>query len=448
MAVAKRSALAVQREIAGHTQESLAGAIHVDRTTVLRWERGKGEPRPWQRMRLAQELNVSPGQLEELIRETLQSVSVLEQRRPGRVVDSSPQTAGGGRSSPQPLAQGLLQDSDESIADWAATRTTPASSRVDGHLWASAEQIAVADGMLRMFRQLDHTHGARPYAAHVAEYIDGELATLLGRPVADAEALRDRALVATGFLELAGYQAVDTGNPAAAQSYYRRALVFTSATDNRSYGAYLVAVNLGHLALHCGHPDTALRWAESAHATAGTAASPATRAAITAVRARARARMGQEREASALMVQAEALLDSASPEDEPEWIKYFTPAYLADEAAHCLHDLGHAPAARHQLADALHGVGRDKVRRLAIDATLLASTWLRSGDIDQACSVGRDAVDYAARTSSGRCVQGVTDLLVALHSRAGHALVGELQDYAQHRLPEAHAAAIGLLNGS
>ncbi|WP_344638141.1 hypothetical protein [Kitasatospora cystarginea] len=217
---------------------------------------------------------------------------------------------------------------------------------MDSRLWVTTDEVSVAESLLGMFRQLDHTHGAGPFAAQVTTYIDTELAVLLSRPAASDDAVNARARVATGFLELAGYQAVDTGSPALAQSYYQRALTLTAATDDRAYGAYLVAVNLGHLALHCEQPRTALRWAESASAAVGTTTSPATRAAITAVRARAHARMGQEQEASALILQAESLLDSSSPGDEPAWIKYFTPAYLADEVAHCLHDLGRSPAAR------------------------------------------------------------------------------------------------------
>ncbi|WP_370219878.1 hypothetical protein [Kitasatospora sp. GAS1066B] len=312
----------------------------------------------------------------------------------------------------------------------------------------TSDDVAVADDVLTMFRQLDHTHGAGPFAAQVSTYIDTELARLLARPAASDDTVRARARVATGFLELAGYQAVDSGDPTRAQRYYLRALAMTTANHDQAYGAYLIAVNLGHLALHDSQPRSALRWAESAAAAASTMASPATRAAITAVRSRAHARMGQEQEATALILQAEQLLSSSVTADEPSWIRYFTPAYLADEIAHCLHDLGRSPAARGHLSDAIEGVGRDKVRRLAIDAALLASTWLRTGDIDQACAAGRDAVDYAARTSSGRCVQRVASVLEGLDTHADYAPVAELREYARLVLPAAGRAAKAAARGA
>ncbi len=288
-----------------------------------------------------------------------------------------------------------------------------------------------------MFRQLDHVHGAGQFAAHLSAYVDTELTALLSRPAASQEVKLSRSQVAAGLLELAGYQAVDSGRPGWAQAYYKRALELTAETRDRSYGGYLVAVNLGHLALHCEDPGAALRWSQAATAAVGTAASPATRAAIVAVSARAHARMGDEQQTTELLLQAEGLLDASLADDEPPWITYFTRAYLADEMAHCLHDLGRAPAARSQVADALDGVGRDRVRRLAIDAALLASTWLRSGDIEQACAVGHEAVGYAARTSSGRSVDRTSRLLTDLAPHAGHRAVTELEDYVREVLPTA-----------
>lgn len=82
--------LAAAREAAGYTQESLALALKVERTTIGRWERGVQSPQPWQRLGLARALQVSLEELDDLLRRTV--------RRPSRtasvvILDDPPPTA-------------------------------------------------------------------------------------------------------------------------------------------------------------------------------------------------------------------------------------------------------------------------------------------------------------------------------------------------------------------
>jgi transcriptional regulator with XRE-family HTH domain len=75
----------------GHTQESLAEKLGVDRTTVVRWERAESEPQPWVRPRLADALGVSPDELSGL----LTDVDTARTRRSDRLsaVLTNPRTA-------------------------------------------------------------------------------------------------------------------------------------------------------------------------------------------------------------------------------------------------------------------------------------------------------------------------------------------------------------------
>lgn len=65
--VRRRAALTGVRKAAGHTQESLAAALHIDRSTVIRWEAGEYAPLPYLQPALARLLGQSPEQLRVLL---------------------------------------------------------------------------------------------------------------------------------------------------------------------------------------------------------------------------------------------------------------------------------------------------------------------------------------------------------------------------------------------
>jgi tetratricopeptide (TPR) repeat protein/transcriptional regulator with XRE-family HTH domain len=63
----RRERLAQRRKALGLTQENLAALLGVERSTVVRWERGETEPLPWIRPKLAKALRISADRLEEVL---------------------------------------------------------------------------------------------------------------------------------------------------------------------------------------------------------------------------------------------------------------------------------------------------------------------------------------------------------------------------------------------
>lgn len=55
----RRVALAARRVALGHTQETFAERLGVERSTVLRWESGKSAPHPWVRPKIATALSIT-----------------------------------------------------------------------------------------------------------------------------------------------------------------------------------------------------------------------------------------------------------------------------------------------------------------------------------------------------------------------------------------------------
>ncbi|MFG3702014.1 helix-turn-helix domain-containing protein [Micromonospora sp. NPDC047620] len=334
-----------------------------------------------------------------------------------------------------PFQPGVL---DRAALDWLNTSAGPRLSmagRPGSPDQVDEEDLHSAETALAMFRQLDHTHGAGRVHAQVQRYVEGELNRLLANTPTSEAVGRHLYTLAAGFFELCGYQAVDTGAHGLAQRRYLRALRLTEAADDRLYGSYLLAVNIGHLALHCGHPEPAHRMALTAVRGSETQATPAVAAALHAVVARTHARLGREGDCLTHVGVAEKELARSKPEDEPAWIRYFNAAYLADEIAHCFHDLGRPQQTQQHLGDALTALSPTHVRRLAIDTALLASSLAAAGRIDEACATARQAVDHAARTSSHRCLQRIVEVQADLEPYRCEPEVREFDEYMRHRLP-------------
>jgi transcriptional regulator with XRE-family HTH domain len=309
---------------------------------------------------------------------------------------------------------------DRPVLDWLLTPPTSGRSiRVTDH------GTTLSASMLNELRSTDHVHGAGSTYPLLADVLRRDLDELsAGNP-----------RLASGFLELAGYEAVDLGLDGLAQQHYLRALALMTRTGDRLYGGYLIAVSLAHLALHCGAPDEAVRLTTAALHGTQNEATPAVRAAFRTVLARAHARRGDETACATALLQVDADLARSDPAEEPGWIAYFGEADLADEKAHCFFDLGLHELAQRQAAEAVTLLTPNRARRLAIDTTLQASALARSGHIEQAAAVGRLAVDHAAGVASFRTAHRVVLMLADLQAHANLPVVRDLAEYAHTTMP-------------
>lgn len=73
----RRHRLVSTRKAAGFSQERLAEVVGVERTTVMRWERGDTCPQPWARPKLACALGISDKALSELLRDIAEPESTV-----------------------------------------------------------------------------------------------------------------------------------------------------------------------------------------------------------------------------------------------------------------------------------------------------------------------------------------------------------------------------------
>lgn len=169
-----RPRLARQRRAAGHTQEALAYAIGVDRSTVTRWEAGHTDPQPWLRPRLARALGVSAGQLDELL-----APRVRESVRP-----VAPPTDVGSGDPSNAVLDGLRQAMVGSSAIDDAGRADNSETLItEAHrLYQHADYAAAARLAPIVVMHVEADLGASPaWRARAAAYVfAAKLATKLG----------------------------------------------------------------------------------------------------------------------------------------------------------------------------------------------------------------------------------------------------------------------------
>ena len=67
----KRHRLCQRRKALGYSQERLAELLGVDRSTVVRWERAETDPQPWHRNRIADGLQVTLEQLDDMLSDVI-----------------------------------------------------------------------------------------------------------------------------------------------------------------------------------------------------------------------------------------------------------------------------------------------------------------------------------------------------------------------------------------
>ncbi|MEV0394141.1 helix-turn-helix domain-containing protein [Polymorphospora rubra] len=326
-----------------------------------------------------------------------------------------------------PAAEFRSEAMDRPVLDWLL------SCGPDTRRTGAGEVEDQAADRLRRLRGLDHVRGAGETYPQVADMLDHDLDALVcGAP-----------LVAAGFLELAGYEAVDLGADGLALRHYLRALEIVTGCGDRLYGGYLVAVSLAHLALHCGDAGQAARLAAAGLRGAAGEAGPGVRAAFRMVLARAHARRGDEAACAAALLQVEADLSRRVPGDEPAWISYFGEADLADEKAHCFFDLGLHELAQREAGRAVTLLGPGRARRLAIDTALHAASLARARQVEHACAVAREAVDHASGVASFRSSQRIVLMMAELQPYAGLPMVRDLIEYVRVRLPPPVSLASG-----
>ncbi|MFI6476105.1 MULTISPECIES: transcriptional regulator [unclassified Streptomyces] len=302
----------------------------------------------------------------------------------------------------------------EPSRDWLITGADAQVARSAGQRVGAADVEAVK-AMTDALVQLDHRFGAGHVRPVVVHYLNSVVSGLLAGSYRESVGRQLFAAVAR-LTELAGYMAVDTGQPGLAQRYYIQALRLAQAADDRGYGGYVLAASMSHLAAQLGNPREIAQLARAAQEGARGRVTPRAEAMFYAAEARGHALLGDARTCQAVAGRALTALDAADPEsgDDPSWIAHFDQAYLADELAHCHRDLGQSEAAARRAEESLAGHPESRARRRAIGLILLASAQVQQREVEEACATGTRAVELLSTLRSNRGADYLEDLQLRL----------------------------------
>lgn len=227
----RRRRLAQRRRACGYSQEALAEALQVDRTTVVRWETADTEPQPWHRPKIAQLLQVSLEGLDDL----LADIAGM---------------AGSGGSSNEPTGATDRVQAPPATASTRSPARGPATQVPGRDVYAST---------IRSFRAADRQVGGGHLYATVVSYLHRDVAPQLFRAASDGDS-RGVFTAAAALTEMAGWMAHDAGRDEAARQHFARSFDLVRVGKDRQLTAHVLA-SMSHLAHHMARPEEAIGYA-------------------------------------------------------------------------------------------------------------------------------------------------------------------------------------------
>ncbi|GGO67081.1 hypothetical protein [Nonomuraea cavernae] len=302
---------------------------------------------------------------------------------------------------------------------------------------ASVEAVRETTGM---FAKLDYRFGGGHARSTVVQYIAMEVEPLLKHVTPDTALGKQFLSETAAMLRLAAWMAYDTGRHGLAQRYMTRALLLAREAGNRMLGGRILA-GMSHQANYLGHYGMAVNLARAARMGADGAATPTAMALFNAMEARALASQGDEAGCCRALGGAERWFERRNSEDDPVWLTYFDEAELAAEFAHCFRDLGHHHRARDRVLESVTLSESLYVRSLSFVRTILATSHVAGGDLEQGIAVAREVVATVADLRSTRTRRYVQEFMKQLARYGNDPLVREFQTFAETRLARARSEA-------
>lgn len=304
-------------------------------------------------------------------------------------------------------------------------------ARVAASVLGKRVDDAVVDDLQRVAharRRLDDALGGGTLLPSVRE--DLRLVVALLRNASYSQKVGQRLYgVAAEFARLAGWLACDCNTPALAQRYFAAGLRAAHLSGDRAVGANI----LGFMSVQAGrslHPADAVALAESGLMAEGQL-TPTVAASLHARLAQGAARSGDTQTWKRAQSRSFELLAQAVPEEEPDWIYWFTQADAEVIAGSSLLALNKFGDAEYHLKRAVALLDPTHSRDRAGWLCHLARARVHDGRVEQACATAGEAAALIRRLDSAHARRRLADFRRAAHPYARTASVREFDS--KHR---------------
>jgi transcriptional regulator with XRE-family HTH domain len=380
--VEKRWRLTQRRKSLGFTQESLAAALEVDRTTIERWENGRRDPRPWVRPRLADVLRLSTTELDELINASDTATKPATQ-------------AGQTRRRQGDLAEIDDMQRRELLHLFSlvgVTLTLPASSQSAGSR-TFAEYAQLDERLWQVYSLASSKAEVMPLVRRQLAVLADELAGPHG-----PDGHRQLCALTGSVFQLAGEIFFDANAYTDAAHCYT--LAAQASKDADAFDLWACAMTRhAYLSVYERRFAAAVPMLELAEALARRGDSGlSTRHWVAAVRAETYAGLGDIDSCQYALDSAEHVRELAGPVHNGGWLR-FDGSRLAEERGNCYTRCGLLGLAETALNDALHHA--TSPRRRASVLTDLAVVGARRHDPDHVVTYADAALSEVRQSGSG-----------------------------------------------
>lgn len=369
----RRTGLVSARKAAGYTQEGLAEALSVERSTVIRWEAGQHAPVPYLWPKLAKLLGMTRERLAELL--------TSDERAPALPVASSTTTQ----------AVAFEDMKRRTLMKWGVAATAASSIIGAGTTVGLTDTQRLQRAAARL-HGLDQRHGGDTlWQAALVQAHDGIRLLEHG---SYTETVGQLLLTATGQLQIcAGWLALDAGQHDVARGCFGEALAMSRQANDPKIETRALA-NLAYQSNLLGKPREALRYAYGAEQAATGSSAPPWLAAIPQLRlAVSSSRTGNARDADRAVSQSRRVLDRDSDTAGEEWSAFLSSSEIDGIEATCAIKLGRPAQAEQLLEQTIASYEQQFARNLAGWRVRLARARLDMGAVDGAAEAAHGVLD-------------------------------------------------------